>query len=118
MVPSETAMGHELVLLVTAPNVEEGRRIAASLVAERLAACVNIIEGVESIYRWEGEVTTDRETLLIIKSSDDRYDDLERRVKELHAYTVPEVVALRIEKGSLDYLKWLKDSTTDVDSEE
>jgi periplasmic divalent cation tolerance protein len=106
-------MSHELVVLVTTPNSEEATRIADALVTERLAACVNIVTAVDSIYRWEGKVTRDRESLLIIKSTNERYVELERRVKELHSYSTPEVVALRIESGSEQYLKWLRESTTE-----
>jgi periplasmic divalent cation tolerance protein len=105
-------MSQELIVFVTAPNNDEAERIASSLVSERLAACVNIVGGIESIYRWEGEVTRDRETLLIIKTVDERYAELEGRVKELHTYTTPEVIAYKIERGSDAYLKWLRESTT------
>lgn len=105
-------MSDELIIFVTAPNEDEARRIAETVVDERLAACVNIINGIESIYRWQGEVARDRELLLIIKTTANRYSDLERRVKELHSYTTPEVIAFRIERGSTNYLDWLRDSTT------
>ena len=104
-------MGHELIVLVTTPNNEEAERIADALVSERLAACVNIVPSIESIYRWEGKVTRDRESLMIIKTTDERYDELERRVKDLHSYRTPEVVSLGIERGSQDYIDWLRDST-------
>ena len=105
-------MSHELLVLVTAPNEDEARRIANALVQERLAACVNIMAAVESVYRWEGRVTTDRETLLIIKTTDERYEELEQRVKELHSYSTPEVIAFKIERGSSEYLSWLRDSVS------
>ena len=104
-------MTQELLAFVTAPNKDEGARIAELLVSERIAACVNIIGGIESIYRWEGEVTRDSEVLLIIKTTDERYAELERRVIELHSYTTPEIIAFRIERGSEAYLRWLRDST-------
>ena len=104
-------MSHELIVFVTTPNNDEAARIADALVSERLAACVNIVPAVESIYRWEGEVTRDSETLMIIKTTNERYAELERRVKEIHSYSTPEVVALRIERGSEQYLNWLRDST-------
>jgi periplasmic divalent cation tolerance protein len=105
-------MSHELIVLVTVPTREVSSRIAHSLISERLAACVNVIPGVESIYRWEGEVTSDSELLLIIKTTDERYVDLEGRVKALHPYATPEVIGFRIERGSEEYLKWLRESTT------
>lgn len=103
-------MSNELIVLVTTPNAEEAARIAEVLVSEQLAACVNIVPGIESIYRWEGNVTRDQEALMIIKTTAERYDELERRVKELHSYSTPEVIALRIERGSEQYLNWLRDS--------
>jgi len=105
-------MNLELIVLVTTPNEDEARRIANTLVEERLAACVNIVGGIESIYRWEGRVTSDHETLLIIKTTDDKYSHLEKRVKELHSYTTPEVIAFKIERGSAEYLSWLRDSVS------
>jgi len=104
-------MSDELIVLVTTSNAEEAARIADVLVSERLAACVNTVPGIESIYRWEGKVTRDHESLMIIKTTAERYDDLERRVKELHSYSTPEVIAMNIERGSEQYLNWLRDST-------
>jgi periplasmic divalent cation tolerance protein len=104
-------MTHELVVLVTTSTRDEAASIAEALVSERLAACVNIVAAIESIYRWEGKVTRDSEALMIIKTTSERYPELERRVKELHSYTTPEVIAMRIERGSAQYLNWLRDST-------
>ena len=106
-------MNQELIIFVTAPNEEEASRLASALVEERLAACVNIVPAITSIYRWQGNVTRDSETLLIIKSSESRYSELERRIKELHSYTTPEVIALKIERGSDAYLQWLRESVAD-----
>ncbi len=105
-------MRSELIVFVTAGSGEEASRIAESLVSEHLAACVNIVGGVESVYRWEGKVTRDSEVLLIIKTTDERYEELENRVKQLHSYSTPEVIAYRVERGSADYLSWLRQSTT------
>jgi periplasmic divalent cation tolerance protein len=105
-------MSNELVVFVTAPTVEEGTRISEILVAERLAACVNLIAGVRSIYAWEGKVTSDTEALLILKTTEVAYSRLESRVKELHSYSVPEIIALRIERGSQQYLGWLAQNAT------
>lgn len=104
-------MANELIVFVTVPNATEASKIAESLVSERLAACVNIVRGIESVYRWEGKVTRDDEFLLIIKTTDVRYGSLERRVKEMHSYTTPEVVAMPIQHGLPEYLRWLRDST-------
>jgi periplasmic divalent cation tolerance protein len=104
-------MSHELVVFVTTSSSEEAAMLADALVSDRLAACVNIVPAIESIYRWQGKVTRDNESLLIIKTTDERYPELERRVNELHSYSTPEVVALRIERGSEQYLSWLREST-------
>jgi len=107
----DQTMNQELIVFVTTPNSDEAARIADVLVSERLAACVNIVSAVESVYRWEGKIIRDSEALMIIKTTDERYPELEHRVKELHSYSTPEVVALRIERGSEQYLNWLRDST-------
>jgi periplasmic divalent cation tolerance protein len=104
-------MSHELIVLVTASSHNEAAWIADVLVSERLAACVNIVDSIESVYRWEGKVTHDSETLMIIKTTNDRYPELERRVRELHSYGTPEVIALKLHRGSEDYLTWLREST-------
>lgn len=103
-------MSHEIIVLVTASSAGDARRIANALVSEQLAACVNIVPVIESIYRWEGRVTSDSEALLIVKTTNARYAELERRVKELHNYSTPEIIAVRIEQGSEDYLDWLRKS--------
>ena len=98
------------VALVTAGSDEEAARIARALVEERLAACVNIIPGVRSIYRWQGKVEDDREVLMVIKTNAESLDKLEERVRALHSYEVPEIIALRIDRGSEPYLDWLAGS--------
>ena len=103
-------MSNALVVLVTAANLEEASRIADALVGGRLAACVNILGGIESVYRWEGKVIRDSEVLMIIKTTDDHYAALEAQIKALHSYTTPEVIAIRIERGSEAYLQWLGES--------
>ncbi|MEK6321788.1 MAG: divalent-cation tolerance protein CutA [Acidobacteriota bacterium] len=105
-------MSHELIVFVTTSSNPEAESIADALVSERLAACVNIVGAIESVYRWEGKITHDREALMIIKTTDERYAELERRVKELHSYSTPEVVAFKIERGAGDYLAWVRDSTS------
>lgn len=109
-------MSLELIVFVTTPTSEEADRIAEALVGQRLAACINIIPAIQSIYRWEGKVTHDQESLMIIKTTDERYADLERSVKELHSYSTPEVVALKVERGSEQYLSWLRESTAKDES--
>ncbi len=99
------------LVLVTAPPGEAAERLARALVEERLAACVNRVPGLRSVYRWQGEVVEDEEVLLLVKTSEDRLDALLARVPELHPYEVPEVVAVPIERGHPPYLAWLEAST-------
>ncbi len=98
-------------LLVTCPSRAAGEKIGRALVEERLAACVNVVPGLRSIYRWEGKVHRDPEALLVIKSRRTRLPALQRRVKSLHPYTLPEMIALPIVAGSAPYLAWVADST-------
>lgn len=100
-----------LVVLVTCPSQKVGEKLAHALVQERLAACVNVIPGLTSIYRWEGKICRDAEALLVIKTRRTRLPALTRRVKALHPYSVPEVIALPLAGGSASYLSWVHDST-------
>ena len=100
-----------IVVLITAPNEEEGLRIARSLVETRLAACVNLVGGVRSIYSWQGKIEDDREVLMIAKTQRRLFPQLSEKVKELHTYSVPEIVALPIVEGSRSYLDWLAEAT-------
>jgi len=104
-------MSSDLVVFVTTPDVDQARQIANELVSQRLAACVNIVPAIESIYAWNGQTEVSAETLMVIKTTDVCYKRLEERVKALHRYTTPEVIALRIERGLPCYLEWLHDST-------
>lgn len=106
----ETQTGFSVVL-VTTGSEEEAERIAACLVDERLAACVNIVGPIRSVYRWEGTVQNERELLLIIKARTDAFARLQERVSELHSYDTPEIIALPITAGFEPYLHWLRDST-------
>jgi periplasmic divalent cation tolerance protein len=99
------------LILVTTGSEEQAVSIARALVSERLAACVNIVGPVRSIYRWRDAVNDDREYLLIIKTRATLYMKVETRVRELHSYEVPEVLALNADRGSPPYIKWLLDST-------
>ena len=104
-------------MFVMAANDSEASMIAHTLVEERVAACVNVITPVHSIYRWRGAIEESRECLLLIKTLSRHYAKLERRIKELHSYDVPEIVATALAHGSPDYLKWIAESTTQpVDS--
>ena len=99
------------VVLVTCGSIVEARRIANNVVRKRLAACANIVLGpVQSIYRWQGKVQSAREVLIIIKTTAKRLAELEREVKRLHSYDVPEFIGLPISAGSQDYLGWLAES--------
>jgi periplasmic divalent cation tolerance protein len=104
-------MGESIVVLITCGSEEEAAKIANSLVEERLAACVNIISPVRSTYRWEGKIRDEREWMLIIKTQKRRFEELEKKVKSLHSYSVPEIIALPIVEGSASYLKWLEENT-------
>jgi periplasmic divalent cation tolerance protein len=101
----------EIVIFITAPNEDEAVRIARSLVGARLAACVNIIKDIRSIYTWQGKVEDDSEVLMIAKTVKRLFAPLSAKVKEIHSYDVPEIIALPIMDGSEDYLKWIKAST-------
>ncbi len=106
--PQLSLMDYVLVN-VTAPE-DEGMRIGRVLVEEGLAACVNVVRGVKSIYRWKGNVEEDEEVLLIIKTTRSALDRLVRRVRELHTYEVPEIIAMPIIAGNEDYLRWIEES--------
>ena len=99
--------GEVVALLVTAPDEETGRRIARALVEERLAACVNVLPGVHSIYRWKGAVEEADEVMLVAKTRAERAAALAARVRALHPYELPEVVALPVTDGSRAYLRWV-----------
>jgi periplasmic divalent cation tolerance protein len=100
-----------IVVLVTCPSQEVGEKIGQALVHDRLAACVNVVPGLTSIYRWEGKLCRDGEVLLVIKTRRTRLPALIRRVKGLHPYSVPEVIALPLVGGSPPYLSWVHEST-------
>jgi periplasmic divalent cation tolerance protein len=100
-----------IVVLVTCPGQEVGEKIARALVEDGLAACVNVVPSLTSIYRWEGKVRRDAEILLVIKTARRKLAALSRRVKALHPYSVPEVIALSVVAGSDPYLAWVREST-------
>lgn len=97
-------------MFITASTAEEAGRIGQTLVSERLAACANLIPSVASTYWWQGQVEQAGEALLVLKTRNDRLQRLIRRVRELHSYTVPEVIAVPILGGNPDYLRWIDDS--------
>lgn len=101
-----------VMLYVTASNREEALRIAEALVAERLIACGNVIDGMESVYRWNGKIEHSREAILIAKTDRRNVELVTARILELHSYETPAVVALPIEAGSSDYLTWVENEST------
>ncbi len=104
-------MADEIIVLITASSPDEAAKIGMALVNEHLAACVNIVPEVRSLFFWDKKTQDERETLLICKSRLPRMDQLVERVKALHSAAVPEVIALPIVAGSRDYLDWVKDAT-------
>jgi periplasmic divalent cation tolerance protein len=94
-------------VLVTAPDAEQAASLARAIVEERLAACVNIVPGIRSIYRWQDRICDDAEVLLVIKTTRRRFPALRERVLALHSYDVPEVILLPIEDGAAPFLDWL-----------
>ena len=103
-------MTDKRIVLSTAGSEDEARKLARHLVEQQLAACVNIVPRVESIYRWQGKVESSQEWLLLIKTSAEKFPAVRDAVRELHSYDLPECIALTIEDGSPDYLQWLADS--------
>jgi periplasmic divalent cation tolerance protein len=101
-----------IVVYVTAGSSEEAEQLAQTLVGEKLAACVNRIKSVRSVYRWQGQVEQSDEELLIIKTRKELFSALEQRVRALHSYSVPEIIALPIVAGSAAYLGWLRDQVS------
>jgi periplasmic divalent cation tolerance protein len=110
-------MGHlsteQIVVLITFPSLEEAQKIADALVNEHLAACVNMVGGVRSLFIWEGEVQDASEVIGVAKTTQERLDPLVNRVKSLHSYSVPEIIAVPIVGGDPHYLKWVRDAVSD-----
>ena len=103
-------MTDKQMVLTTTGSEAEARKIAQHLLEHRLAACVNIIPNVESIYRWQGKVESSREWLLVVKSTAEKFVALRDAIRELHSYELPECIAISIEAGSPHYLQWLGES--------
>ena len=104
-------MSEAIIVLVTCGSEEEALKIANALVESRLAACVNLVAPIRSIYRWQERIWDEKEWLLVIKTQKDRFEDLEKKVKSLHSYSVPEIVSLPIVEGSSSYLNWITENT-------
>jgi periplasmic divalent cation tolerance protein len=102
-----------ILVLCTCPDDATGARIAETLVGERLAACVNRVPGLTSVYLWEGNLSRDQEMLLLIKTTRSRFDRLAERLRELHPYELPEIIATPVTDGAADYLQWVSKCTAD-----
>jgi periplasmic divalent cation tolerance protein len=100
-------MTEALVVLCTCGDEPEALRIANALIEDRAAACVNILPGVQSVYRWQEKIETAREILLIVKTTQERFSAVERKIVELHSYDIPEIIALPVTDGLKKYLTWL-----------
>jgi periplasmic divalent cation tolerance protein len=105
-------MTNARIVLTTAGSQEEARKIARTLVDRRLAACVNIVPQVESVYRWQDKMETSKEWLLLIKTQAESFEQVCAVVKELHTYDLPECVMLEVSAGSQEYLDWIAENTT------
>ena len=98
------------IFFVTVPNIEEGKRIAKILVENKLAACVNIIQKIFSIYWWKGKIEEDEEHLLLIKTTDEKKELLIKEIIKVHSYDTPECIGFKIDRGSEKYLNWIKEN--------
>ena len=104
-------MTEYIIVFITAASEEEAARVGQAIVGERLAACVNIIRSVRSIYRWQGRIEDEQEVLMILKTKKVLFERLKERVKGLHSYSVPEIIAIPIVEGDANYLNWLGQET-------
>jgi periplasmic divalent cation tolerance protein len=102
----------EILVLSTTDTLDLAQKIASVLVREHEAACVNIIPGIRSVYYWEGKECNDQEFLLLIKSTEERFEDIRARIRQLHTYQLPEIIALPITAGDPPYLAWLRQAVT------
>jgi periplasmic divalent cation tolerance protein len=109
-------MTDKRIVLTTAGSEDEARKIARHLVEQKLAACVNIVPQIESVYRWQDKVESARESLLLIKTTAEGFAAVRDAIRELHSYELPECVAIAVEDGSAEYLEWLADSVKSVEN--
>lgn len=100
-----------IMVLVTTSTQEEAERIGRMLVEAKLAACANVVSGVRSIFRWENNISVEQESLMIIKTTRNRFAELESMVRQEHSYSVPEIVAFPVVAGSESYLNWVRSET-------
>jgi periplasmic divalent cation tolerance protein len=103
-------MTDKIIVFVTCESREQAEKIAQSVVTDKLAACVNVLPGIRSCYMWEGKLTWSDEVLLFIKTTRGRFDQLQERVKELHSYSLPEIVAVTIDEAFDKYIEWIDSS--------
>lgn len=103
-------MTDKRIVLSTAGSEEEARKIAHHLVEQKLAACVNIVPQIQSVYRWQGSIESSREWLLLIKTSAGNFGAVHKAIRELHSYELPECISIPIDEGSAEYLRWIADS--------
>lgn len=110
-----------IVVLTTVGTEEQANGIARELIASRLAACVNIVPGIRSVYRWRGKVCEDGEWLLVIKTVEDEFEAVSETIQELHSYDVPEILAFSVTQGEEAFLEWIEtsvDKSVDLDDDE
>ena len=99
-----------IVVFITAPDEDTAADIAKALVGEKLAACANIVKNIRSIYKWQGKTEDKSEVLMIAKTSRDMFSALEKKVKSMHPYDVPEIISVPIDQGSEQYIEWLSNA--------
>lgn len=98
-------------MFVTAATAEEAERLGRIIVESRLAACTNVLNGIQSIFRWENKISVENECLMLVKTTLERYPELETVIRRHHSYSIPEIIALPIIAGSAPYLEWIRDET-------
>jgi len=108
----------KVVIFVTAASPDECKKIARHLVESRLAACVNITQPIESVYRWQGQIAEEREFLLIVKSTRELFPEIKTAISSIHSYQTPEIICLPVSDGSPSYLQWIADSVKPPDAGE
>lgn len=104
-------MAKVIVIFITAKSIDEARKIGQTLVEEGHVACCNIVQSVESVFKWQGKLHVEREVLMMCKTREDLFDVIEKRVRQLHSYEVPEIIAVPIVQGSKNYVDWIAKST-------
>lgn len=100
-----------LLVLCTCPDEDSARTLSDSLVQEKLAACVSIVNPISSIFTWQGRIDTEQESLLLIKTTETAYSALEQAIKQRHPYEIPEIIAIPVQRGSAEYLNWIRENT-------